>query len=104
MPKGVPLRGDRGLDDTPGWARTYWGGATFCLMADLEIRRRTGNKVAFEDALRGVLASGGSIARKWSFERLIDTADVSLGVSVLRPMHDAVGGAPLDRGPTASVS
>jgi hypothetical protein len=94
MPKGVPLRGDRGLDDTPDWARTYWGGATYCLMADLEIRRRTGNKLGFEDALRGVLASGGSIARVWGFERLIDTADASVGASAFRLMHGAMGGGP----------
>ncbi len=94
MPKGVPPRGDRGLDDTPDWARTYWGGATFCLLADLEIRRRTGNRLGFEDALRGILASGGSVARIWDFDRLIDTADAWVGTPVLRPMRNEMARAP----------
>jgi len=94
MPKGALARGDHGLDGTPDWARTYWGGATFCLVADLEIRRRTGNRLGLEDALRGVLASGGSIAQIWDFERLLETADASVGASVLRPLHDAMARTP----------
>jgi len=26
LPKGLPKRGDHGLDHTPTWGRTYWGG------------------------------------------------------------------------------
>ena len=37
LPKGLPAPGDRGLDNTHTWGRTYWGGALFCLMADIEI-------------------------------------------------------------------
>ena len=94
MPRGVPVRSDLGLDDTPSWARTYWGGATFCLVADLEIRKRTGNRLGLEDALRGVLASGGSIARIWRFDRLLDTADASIGTSVFRSIDDEMGRVP----------
>jgi hypothetical protein len=94
MPKGALARGDRGLDGTPDWARTYWGGATFCLVADLEIRRRTGNRLGLEDALRGVLASGGSVAQIWDFDRLLDTADAAVGTAVLRPMHDEMARTP----------
>ena len=39
MPKGLPQEGDRGLDYTPTWGRTYWGGAMFCLLADVAIRQ-----------------------------------------------------------------
>ena len=91
MPRGVPTRGDRGLDATPDWARTYWGGATFCLLADLDIRRRTGNRLGLEDALRGVVASGGSVAQVWGFDRLLDTADASVGTAVFRQMDDEMG-------------
>jgi hypothetical protein len=94
MPRGVPPTSDLGLDDTPDWARTYWGGATFCLVADLEIRKRTGNRLGLEDALRGVLASGGSIARIWRFDRLLDTADAFTGTSVLRSIDDEMGRVP----------
>src|SRR5262249_54196248 len=41
MPRGLPQDGDRGLDRTHTWGRTYWGGAMFCLLADVDIRRRT---------------------------------------------------------------
>ena len=40
LPRGLPQPGDRGLDFTPTWGRTYWGGALFCLLADIEIRKR----------------------------------------------------------------
>jgi hypothetical protein len=94
MPKGVPTRGDRGLDDTPDWARTYWGGATFCLLADLEMRRRTANRVGLEDAMRGVLASGGSVAQIWDFQRLLETADAAVGAPVLVPMSEEMARTP----------
>jgi hypothetical protein len=41
LPQGQPQSGDRGLDRTPTWGRTYWGGALFYLRADLLIRQRT---------------------------------------------------------------
>src|SRR5215469_1861778 len=41
MPKGEPRTGDKGLDHTHTWGRTYWGGALYCLRADVEIRRQT---------------------------------------------------------------
>jgi hypothetical protein len=40
MPQGLPGSRDRGLDFTPTWGRIYWGGALFCLVADIEIRKR----------------------------------------------------------------
>ena len=55
---------DRGLDRTRTWGRTYWGGALFCLMADVEIRKQTGNRVGLQDALRTILSAGGSIDKK----------------------------------------
>src|SRR5271168_1506349 len=44
MHQGLPAPGDEGLDHTHTWARTYWGGALFCFLADIEIHRETGNK------------------------------------------------------------
>src|SRR5882724_8673799 len=61
MPKGLPQAGDQGLDNTDTWGRKYWGGAMFCLLADIEIRKRTGNKLGLQDAMRGVLAAGGDV-------------------------------------------
>ncbi len=94
LPQGLPTRKSDGLDGSStrsDWRRTYWGGALYCLLADLEIRRRTGNRLGLDDAVRGVLAEGGSVAEVWPFERLIDAADAAVGFTVLRSMHDAMG-------------
>jgi hypothetical protein len=64
MPQGLPQVGDRGLDHTHTWGRTYWGGALFCLLADVEIRRQTNNGKGLEHALRGILDAGGDI--RWT--------------------------------------
>src|SRR5271163_2454201 len=50
MPQGLPAPDDQGLDNTHTWGRTYWGGALFCLLADVEIRRETHNHKGLEDA------------------------------------------------------
>ena len=46
MSKGLPEPGDQGLDNTDTWGRRYWGGAMFCLLADVEIRKATGNRLS----------------------------------------------------------
>ena len=46
LPRGEPGPGDGGLDDTDSWGRTYWGGALFCLVADVRFLERTGNRLA----------------------------------------------------------
>ena len=66
-PQGVPGAG--GLDASRGFGAIYWGGALFWLLADVEIRERTGNRRSLEDALAAVRDAGGSIAVTWSVER-----------------------------------
>lgn len=89
MPNGLPEVGDRGLDRTDTWGRTFWGGALFCLLADVEIRARTGGAKSLDDGLRGVLAAGGNIATSWTIDRVIEVADRAAGVTVLRELYDA---------------
>jgi hypothetical protein len=60
MEQGEPGRRDRGLDQTHTWGRTYWGGAMFCLVADIEIRRATGNRKGLQDALARDCCGGGN--------------------------------------------
>jgi hypothetical protein len=91
MPQGLPQAGDAGLDNTPTWGRTYWGGAMFCLLADIEIRKRTSNRLGLRDALRGVIAAGGSHEVDWSIERILSTADKAVGVDVLTHLHNEMG-------------
>jgi hypothetical protein len=95
MPKGLPQAGDQGLDNTDTWGRKYWGGAMFCLLADIEIRKRTGNRLGLQDALRGVLAAGGNHEQDWSIGRVLSTADKAVGVDVLTRLHDEMGPKPV---------
>ena len=74
--------------------RTYWGGALFCLLADVEIHRRTGNSKGLEDALRGVLQAGGSIAVEWDLARALRTGDRATGVPVLQELCSKMRAAP----------
>jgi hypothetical protein len=95
MPKGLPQAGDEGLDNTDTWGRKYWGGAMFCLMADIEIRKRTGNRLGLQDAMRGVIAAGGSHEVDWPIERILAAADKAVGVDVLTNLHNAWGAKPV---------
>jgi hypothetical protein len=95
MPKGFPRAGDQGLDNTDTWGRKYWGGAMFCLLADIEIRKATGNKLGLQDAMRGVIAAGGNHEKDWSIERVLSTADKAVGVDVLTRLHNEMGSKPV---------
>jgi hypothetical protein len=95
MPQGLPEPGDRGLDNTDTWGRKYWGGAMFCLLADVEIRKATGNKRGLQDAMRGVIAAGGNHEQDWPIERVLATADKAIGVDVLTRLHNEMGSKPV---------
>jgi hypothetical protein len=95
MPKGLPQAGEEGLDITDTWGRRYWGGAMFCLMADIQIRKATGNRLGLQDAMRGVLAAGGSHEVDWPIERILNTADKAVGVDVLTRLHNEWGKKPV---------
>ena len=94
LPQGLPQAGDRGLDTTPTWGRTYWGGAIFCLLADVEIRKRTGNRRGLEHALRAIVRAGGTIEARWKIERAIEIGDRATGVPVLRELYEKMRAAP----------
>ncbi|MGA8278936.1 MAG: hypothetical protein WB784_12180 [Rhodanobacteraceae bacterium] len=94
LPKGLPRTDDRGLDRTPTWGRTYWGGALFCLRADLEIREATNNRYGLRDALRGLLAAGGNIETHWPIGRALEVADRAVGVHVLETLYARMRDAP----------
>jgi hypothetical protein len=87
LQQGLPAAGDEGLDHTHTWGRTYWGGALFCFLADIEIHRETGNKKGLEDALRGILAAGGDIRYDWELEKALTVGDQATGVPVLQNLY-----------------
>jgi hypothetical protein len=95
MPQGLPEPGDRGLDRTHTWGRTYWGGAIFCLLADIQIRRETNGKRGLEDALRAVLRAGGDIRENWELSEALKVGDRATGTRVLENLYDEMKNTPV---------
>lgn len=86
LPQGLPRPGEGGLDDTFTWARTYWGGTLFCLLADVRLRER-GAAGGLQQALQGLLAAGGSYAVAWPIGRVLAAADAAVGQTTLAELH-----------------
>lgn len=94
--QGLPEPGDQGLDNTHTWARTYWGGALFCFLADVEIHKRTKNRKGLDDALRGILNAGGDIRQDWELMKALQIGDHAVGVSVLVPLYEKMKDQPYE--------
>ena len=97
VPKGQPKSGDRGLDYTPTWGRTYWGGALFCLLADYEIRKQTQNRSNLGVALRAITKSGGNMQREglWSITEAFKIGDKATGTKVLMTQYQSMRDKPV---------
>ncbi len=96
LPQGLPEASDQGLDNTPTWGRKYWGGALFCMVADVSIRERSGGKKSLDDALRGILAAGGDVTTRWTIEDALTAGDRATGVPVLLDLYRAWANAPVN--------
>ena len=95
MPKGLPAAHDRGLDHTPTWGRTYWGGAIYYLLADVRIRERTGNRAGLQDALRAIVARGGNVEVSWDVRKTLAIGDRATGTNVLTELYEEMRAAPV---------
>jgi hypothetical protein len=87
MPQGEPAPGDQGLDNTHTWGRTYWGGAMFALVADVEIRQQTHNHLGLQDALRAIVAAGGTIDHNWELPQALSIGDKATNTHVLTELY-----------------
>jgi hypothetical protein len=87
MHQGEPRPGDEGLDHTHTWGRTYWGGAMFCLVADVEIRKQTRNRKGLRDALRAIVDHGGTIDQNWDLPKALAIGDAATGTHVLTEQY-----------------
>jgi hypothetical protein len=87
MPQGEPAPGDQGLDHTHTWGRTYWGGAMFSLVADVEIRQQTHNRLGLQDALRAIVAAGGTIDHNWDLPQALSIGDRATNTHVLTELY-----------------
>jgi hypothetical protein len=95
MPRGLPQPDDAGLDHTHTWARTYWGGALFCLLADVQIRQRTDNRAGLQSALRAVERASGGLVSDWPIERVLAVGDTAVGTNVLEELYARSKDTPL---------
>ncbi len=95
MPRGMPQAGDQGLDHTHTWGRTYWGGAMFCFLADVEIHRRTGNRLGLQDAMRAVVKASGGLTADWPINRVFATADEATGTKVFEELYAQMKDSPV---------
>jgi len=95
MPQGLPQAGDQGLDHTHTWGRTYWGGAIYCLLADVEIRRRSDNRIGLQQALQAIAEKSGGLTADWPISRVLATGDAALGMSVLQDLYDQMKDTPM---------
>ena len=94
MPQGDPQSFDHGLDQTHTWGRTYWGGAQFCLLADVTIRKETHNRKGLQDALRAIVDAGGTIDEDWTIEKAFAIGDRATGTHVLTELYAQMKDAP----------
>ena len=95
LPRGLPGRGDAGLDAAQGFRRIYWGGALYWLLCDLELRERTGNARGLQDVLRKLVAAGGNGSVSWSLERALDELERAAGERVFRERLRRMGSEPV---------
>jgi hypothetical protein len=94
LPQGLPEAGDEGLERTHTWGRTYWGGALFCLMADVSIRERTSGARSLDDALRAIVATGADVESLWEIQQVLEVGDRATGTTVLGDLYRSLALAP----------
>jgi hypothetical protein len=87
MPRGLPRPGEGGMDETHTWARTYWGGALFCLQADLAIREQTHNHIGLQTALRAILKDTGGYGFDRDIVEVLRVGDAATGTHVLYDLY-----------------
>lgn len=89
MPRGLPARGSAaGLASRDDLDSIYWGGALFCLAADVAIREETKNRRSLDDVIRAALSRGGDATKVWTVAEVVRLGDEVTGTNVLSRMYD----------------
>jgi hypothetical protein len=87
MPRGIPGPNDGGIDNAHGFRRIYWGGALFCLLADIQIRKQTHNRKGLQDAFRAIMKADGTMEWEWDINTIFETGDRATGTHVLESLY-----------------
>jgi hypothetical protein len=98
MPRGIDALTRAGLSNGTSRDDIYWGGGLFCLLADIEARRRTGGVRGLEDGLGAVLRAGGNSSVVWSLDDTFAAIDRGIGVPIVAELaaRHMTSGAPVD--------
>lgn len=88
LQNGEPEAGDKGLDNTHTWGRTYWGGTIFWFLVDLNIREQTRGKKSADDVVKTILAAGGNGGVSWPMKKVLDFGDAATGTHVMQDTYD----------------
>jgi hypothetical protein len=94
MPKGLPQAGEGGMDQSPSWGRTYWGGALYCLQADIAIREQTANRVGLQTALRAILKETGGYGFERDISDVLRIGDAATGTHVMYGLYQQIRATP----------
>jgi hypothetical protein len=94
MSQGLPREGEGGMDQTHTWGRTYWGGALFCLQADIAIREQTANRMGLQTALRAILKQTGGYAHDANIREVFRIGDAATGTHVLNDLYQELKDTP----------
>src|SRR6266436_8651563 len=94
MPMGLPREGEGGMDQTSTWGRTYWGGALYCLQAEVSIREQTGNKLGLQTALRAILKETGGYGFDRDIDEVLRIGDAATGTRVLEDLYQQIKNTP----------
>jgi hypothetical protein len=95
MPLGLPHAGEGGMDESPTWGRTYWGGALFCLQAEVAIREQTGNRAGLQTALRAILKETGGYRAERGIDEVLRIGDAATGTRALQDLYQANKATPV---------
>jgi hypothetical protein len=94
MPLGLPRPGDGGMDQHLSWGRTYWGGALYCLQADVAIREQTANRVGLQTALRAILQETGGYGFDSDISDVLRIGDAATGTHVMSDLYLKIRATP----------
>jgi predicted metalloprotease with PDZ domain len=75
------------MDQTATWGRTYWGGALYCLQADVAIREQTGNRVGLQTALRAIVKETGGYRAERDIDEVLRIGDSATGTRVMEDLY-----------------
>jgi hypothetical protein len=98
MPRGEPTGEPAGLEERDDIDATYWGGALFCFLADMAIRKQTHGAKSLDDVVRAVHDRLGDATHATRLTDFLRVGDEATGTHALADVvaRFAVAGEPVD--------